>query len=606
VPSDLHDRHPRPLLARSNWTDLGGRWQFAYDDANAGLAERWEQHDAPFTETIEVPFPPESPASGLGDTGFHPIVWYRRSADLSRPDKGRRLLLHFGAVDYSCDLWVNGRHVGGHRGGQTSYDVDITEQLETTGPQSITLRVVDDPLDLEQPRGKQDWETRPHTIWYDRTTGVWQPVWCEEVPALHITSLSLETGSDNTLDYRIRLSGRPTAGSWVRLRISKNGENLADVSASALDSYQTGTVKLQHPTLDVEPSLLQWSPENPVLLDADISVTTADTANVDEVHSYLGVRTVGTDDNSFLLNGRPYYLRLALHQGFWPESHLAGPSGQALRDEVQWVKTLGFNGVRVHQKVEDPRFLYWCDRLGVVVMADAAAAYTFSPRSVERTVAEWMCIVERDRGHPSIIAWVAFNESWGVPLLDTALDQRAAVRALYHLIKAVDPTRPVIGNDGWEHVIGDLVGIHDYTDDPALITARYATREIADETVRTGRPGGHRLAVDTTHSPIPILLTEFGGATLNLGSGKAWSGYDLRESPQDLLNALEATFDAVHACSGLAGFCYTQLADTQQERNGLLTADRVAKADPAHLAAIICGEPTPKSNVLPPRLRSLE
>ncbi len=595
MPSDLHDRHPRPLLARANWSDLGGRWQFAYDDADVGRAQRWEERADSFTESIEVPFPPESSASGLGNNGFHSTVWYRLTSDVALPESGRRVLLHFGAVDYSCDLWVNGRHVDSHQGGQTSFDVDITDQLEGAGPQVLTLRVVDDPLDLEQPRGKQDWESRPHTIWYDRTTGIWQPVWCEEVPVVHITSVGFETGPDNTVNYRIRLSTRPDSGTCVRVRISMDGRVLADVLASAAESYQTGTVKLQHPTLEVEPSILQWSPENPVLLDAEISVTAADSATVDVVHSYLGLRTVGTEGNSFLLNNRPYYLRLALHQGFWPESHLAAPSGQALHDEVQWVKTLGFNGVRVHQKVEDSRFLYWCDKLGVVVMADAAAAYTFSPRSLERTTTEWLRIVERDRGHPSVIAWVAFNESWGVPLVDTAPDQREAVRALYHLIKAVDPTRPVIGNDGWEHVIGDLTGIHDYSVDPRRITKRYATPDIAEETVRTGRPGGRRLTVATTREPGPILLSEFGGATLNLGSEEAWSGYDRRHSPRDLLTALEALFAAVHGAGGLAGFCYTQLVDTQQERNGLLTEDRVPKADPAHLAAIVRGEPLPKA-----------
>ena len=590
MPTDLHDTHPRPLLARTTWTDLSGEWQFAYDDNDDGLSDHWEHTDRAFTDTIQVPFPPESPASGVGDTQFHRILWYRLAFDQAPLSPGRRLLLHFGAVDYTCDVWVNGSHAAAHAGGQTAFDIDITDQLVSGGSQVITLRVVDDPEDLEQPRGKQDWQLSPHTIWYDRTSGIWQPVWTEEVSAVHITSLDLDTDSNNTVHYRVRLSASPDDGAQIRLRISYQQLQLGEICVTVTGRFCSGAIRLDHPTLEVEPALWQWSPENPVLLDAAAILQTPGGVDTDEVHSYLGLRTVATDDRSFLLNGRPYYLRLALHQGFWPETHLASPQGPALREEVQWVKRLGFNGVRTHQKVEDPRFLYWCDKLGVLVMADAAAAYTYSDRSLQRTINEWTRIITQNRGHPSIIAWVAFNESWGVPNLATDPSQRQAVRAAYHLLKALDPSRPVIGNDGWEFVTGDFIGIHDYTNQPSQLIDRYANRGVAQETVRTGRPGGRRLIVTDDAIEHPILLSEFGGATLSVNDGQVWSGYDTRYSAQDLVTSLENLFGAVHALTGIAGFCYTQLADTQQEKNGLLTAERLPKADPDHLAAIIRGE----------------
>ena len=590
MPTDLHDNHPRPLLARTTWTDLGGEWAFAYDDHDEGLAQHWERTEHAFTDTIQVPFPPESPASGIGQTMFHRLLWYRLALDQQVPPPGRRLLLHFGAVDYACDVWINGWHIATHRGGQTAFNIDITDHLASAGRQVITLRVVDDPGDLEQPRGKQDWQLTPHTIWYDRTSGIWQPVWIEEVPAVHITALDLNADGNNMVHYRVRLSATPRIGAQLRLRVSYQNLQLGEICTTVTGPTCSGAIKLHHPTLEVEPDLWQWSPENPVLLDADIILKTSEEVDTDQIYSYLGLRTVTTDDRSFLLNGRPYYLRLALHQGFWPQTHLASPHTPALQEEVQWVKKLGFNGVRTHQKVEDPRFLYWCDKLGVLVMADAAAAYTYSDRSLQRTTNEWMRIITQNRGHPSIIAWVAFNESWGVPNLATDPGQRQAVRAAYHLLKALDPNRPVIGNDGWEYVTGDFIGIHDYTNQPSQLIDRYATRDIAQETVLTGRPGGRRLIV--TDDPIdhPILLSEFGGATLNTSDGKVWSGYDTRHSAQELLTSLENLFGAVHALTGIAGFCYTQLADTQQERNGLLTAERTPKADPDHLAAIIRGE----------------
>jgi hypothetical protein len=333
-----------------------------------------------------------------------------------------------------------------------------------------------------------------------------------------------------------------------------------------------------------------WSPAHPNLIDATISVC-EDGIVRDEVQSYFGLRSVGTHAGRFLLNGLPYYLRMALAQGFWPESHLAAPSEEALRREVELAKELGFNGIRVHQKAEDPRFLYWCDRLGLLVWGEMANAYVFTPSAVGRFTREWLEVVERDISSPSVVAWVPLNESWGVPDLQSAPDQRNYARALYALTKALDPSRPVLANDGWEYLCGDLCGIHDYAASGDTIRRRYGSRGAIVQTLREIQPGGHFIALgEPPGADIPIILSEFGGislppldGTLNWFSHGTVSGTD--EFCERYRDLVEAVFDS----PALAGFCYTQLTDTAQETNGLATAERVPKLDPATLSAITRG-----------------
>lgn len=599
MPTPLHDHHPRPLLARPTWRDLGGDWRFAYDDGDVGLAEHWQRRADVFGQTITVPFPPESPASGIGDTGYHPVLWYRRTVTVDPPSPGRRVMLRFGAVDYRADVWVNGEHVATHEGGQTPFSADITDALAADGQQVLVVRAFDDPHDLEQPRGKQDWQRRPHVIWYERTTGIWQPVWLEEVAGDHVEQLRwTPADTPGEVDLDLRLARRTTGPVRVSVRLELDGRVLAEETCTVTGSRLRRRLVVQDGPHDVEPHHLQWRPEQPTLCQATITVhpageQPADVEPADVVHSYVGFRTVGTNARSFLLNDLPYYLRLALSQNYWPQSHLAAPGAEALRAEVELIKQLGFNGIRVHQKVEDPRFLYWCDRLGLLVWADAAASFSFSTRSLARTTREWIEIVERDAGHPCVVAWVAFNESWGVPHLAHSAAQRDAVRGLYHLLKALDPTRPVIGNDGWEFVSGDLLGIHDYTHDPEAIRDRYADPARLTQTVAAGRPGGRRLTVTDDTPAVPVVLSEFGGFTHAPGDPTTWAGYGVTDSPEQLLERLGALLEAVHAAEGLAGFCYTQLTDTAQERNGLLTEDRKPKADPEMIARIIRGRTTP-------------
>ncbi len=572
--------HPRPQLTRTRWIDLGGAWGFAYDDERRGLDESWQTRVEVYTRTIQVPFPPESPASGIGDTSFHPIVWYRRTFQVSSVDAGKRLLLHCGAVDYRAHVWVNGQLVVTHEGGQTPFSADITTVLHSGEDQVIVIRAEDAPLDLSQPRGKQDWQEQPHNIWYHRTTGIWQPVWLEPVAPTHITQVRWTPDlNSGLLGFTVVLQ-RQEESLHLHVQLSLHGVTLAD------DIYLVqGTEVQRQIAFDragmMNSSTLLWSPESPNLIDATLTLLTGNEI-VDEVQSYAGLRSVGVAHGRFLLNGHPYYLRLALEQGYWSESHLAAPSNEALRREVEVAKELGFNGIRIHQKVEDPRFLYWCDRLGLLVWGEMANAYVFSHSAVERLTREWLEVLARDYSHPCIAVWVPLNESWGIPDVAHSLSQRHYVQALYYLTKTFDPTRPVVGNDGWEHVVSDIYGIHDYSFEGTILRERYGRTEAVERTLREVQPHHRTLALpgsQRTHEP--IMLTEFGGISYSPQSGEPWFGYGTVTSSDAFLAKYRELVDAILDSPAIAGFCYTQLTDTGQETNGLLTAGRESKLDSA-------------------------
>lgn len=586
MPEKSSSVHPRPQLTRTKWLDLRGAWGFTYDDGGQGLDNGWYEREDVFTRTIQVPFPPESPASGIGDSSFHPIVWYRRTFRVPDEYAGKRLLLHCGAVDYRAQVWVNSQLVAAHEGGQTPFSADITAAVQPYGEQVVVIRAEDAPRDLAQPRGKQDWQEQPHSIWYNRTTGIWQPVWLEPVAITHIAGVrwtpDLERG---VLGLTVTLQRQNDLPLRVRAQLVMHGVMLAD------DTYMVQGTEVQRQiafdrTGMMNRDKLLWTPAHPNLIDVTLSLFAGEEL-VDEVQSYVGLRSVGVDSGRFLLNGRPYYLRLALEQGYWPDSHLAAPGDDALRREVELAKSLGFNGVRIHQKVEDPRFLYWCDRLGLLVWGEMANAYVFSPSAVERLTREWLEVLARDYSHPCVVAWVPINESWGVPDVVRDPAQRHYVQALYHLTKALDPTRPTIGNDGWEHLISDIYSVHDYSFDGTTLWERYGSTEAVERTLREVQPNYHSVALPGyRRTNEPIMLTEFGGISYQPRPDRAWYGYGTVKDDEAFLAKYSELLNAILESPAIAGFCYTQLTDTDQETNGLLTANREPKLDPTTIRTI--------------------
>jgi beta-galactosidase/beta-glucuronidase len=578
-----HDNHPRPQLTRERWTDLCGAWRFAHDDADVGIDEGWAERPELLHRTIQVPFPPESPASGIADTGYHPVVWYSRTFEAPhRP--GERLLLHFGAVDYRASVWVNGRLVATHEGGHTPFSADITAVLRADGEQVVTVRAEDLPTDLTQPRGKQDWREEPHSIWYERTTGIWQPVWLEPVPAQRVEAVrwtpDLERG---VLSFRVRVRGADAA-TRVRVRLTLRGELIADATFAVTAPTVAYQLPLDRARISHDRRAYLWAPDHPNLLDAEVTLLSGEQV-VDEVASYVGLRSVAVSGGRFRLNSRAMVLRMVLAQNYWPESHLAAPDPEALRREVELVKELGFNGVRIHQKIEDPRFLHWCDVLGVVAWTELPSALDFDTDTIQRLTREWLEVLERDASAPSVVAWVPFNESWAVPNLEGDPAQQQAVRGLYALTKAIDPTRPVIGNDGWEHVVTDILGIHDYSQEADVLRERYGSREAAHRTLRETQPHYRSIVLaEVGPGSAPMMITEFGGVTYDPDSDAFWNGYGAVDDSKELSARYAALVGALLASPVVSGFCYTQLTDTAQERNGLLFADRRHKADPALIA----------------------
>ncbi|AFZ66474.1 glycoside hydrolase family 2 TIM barrel-domain containing protein [Deinococcus peraridilitoris] len=605
-----HSKHPNPLIERENWRDLCGTWRFAYDDAG-----RWKTpEDVRFDREILVPYPPESKKSGIHDENFHPVVWYGLSVPISAEDQQDRLLLKFGAVDYAAKVWVNGQLLASHEGGHTPFCADVTEAARGSDTLEIVVRAEDDPHDLAKPRGKQDWLPEAHSIWYPRTTGIWQPVWLERVPEIRIEELQWTSHMERwEIGMDVRLLGTVPENLSLRVRLAHGDDVIADDLYRVRWNEVSRRIALADPGIDDFRNELLWSPNHPTLMDATVELLQGDTV-IDRVRSYTALRSVDVQGNRFLLNGRPYYLKMVLDQGYWPDSLMAA-TDEELRRDVELTRQLGFNAARKHQKIENPRWLYWCDVLGLLVWEEMPSPYRFNNTAVERLTREWTEAIKRDASHPCIVAWVPLNESWGVPDLPTNAAHRDYVRALYHLTKTLDPSRPVIGNDGWEHVATDLITVHDYTDDPDVLRLRYGTLESTRRSIEQQRPGDRVITVAGFQvAEQPVILSEFGGIAFvpggNPGKGfgvseyeaeSGW-GYSVSDDEADFLNDYTGLLEATHECFGLSGFCYTQLTDTFQEKNGLLYEDRSPKTDMRALAHATQGSRTPREMTIDPAM----
>lgn len=580
VPSEIpRSEYPRPQFTRSDWLSLNGWWEFEQDPRDEGRDQGWH-HDRPLAQRILVPYPVESVLGGIGDRMASDVVWYRRAVAVP-PGFSGRLRLHFGAVDWAADVWWNGQYLGHHEGGHTPFHVEVpVYALALLGTEAsaheLVLRAVDH-RERAQPRGKQHWAPDSETIFYTRTTGIWQSVWLEPLPDTFIDAVRCTpTLSDGSVRWQITLGGPILAHLAVEVSVwdpdgELDGRLAIPVDGRELDA--TFTVD----RADVRP----WSPETPNLYAVRYRLW-ADGTVMDEVHSYLGFRHLAARDGRLFLNGQPYFLKMVLDQGYFPDGILTAPTADDLRRDVELTKALGFNGARKHQKLEDPQWLYWCDHLGLMAWGEAANAWEFTPQAVDRFTREWAEAVARDANHPALVAWVPINESWGVPDLAADPAQRAFVDALYALTKAWDPTRLVVSNDGWEHTGGDLATVHDYEGNPETLRDRYAQIE----SVIAFRPSGRALyAPGSQHRGEPVLVTEMGGLALAPATHAHdghW-GYTTLDSAADLLARYRGQVEALAASPLVQGFCYTQLTDVEQEVNGLLTDRRDPKVPLAAL-----------------------
>lgn len=579
--------YPRPQLARSDWTCLNGSWQFVIDHEGA---HRYPKNVTFGDTNIVVPFAPETPASGIKDTSFYKAVWYRRQVDAPAMKTGDRLILHFGAVDYNARVWVNNQFVVEHEGGYTPFSADITDHVAAGEAFVICVRAEDNPHDLEKNRGKQDWEESPHGIWYRRTTGIWQTVWMEVVPNTSLQSVTWTPSIDDfTLHFALRFDGPLTDQMRVAVKLASGDEVLADVSYALTGrDVRGGEMKRSVQLTGLsEPSDLPdgsidrireryfWHPNHPNLIDATIELRDAGGATVDTVRSYAQLVKAETKGDRVYINNCADRLRLVLDQGYWAETGMTPPDDEAIKEDIRLIKEAGFNGVRKHNKLEDPRFLYWADRLGLFVWEELPSAYHFTARSMSRSVQCWTEAIERDRNHGCIIAWVPINESWGVLQLPTSSLQREFQRSMYRMTKSLTRGAIVIGNDGWEMVESDIVAVHDYDADTARIAARYAPQNL-EHLFNEEKPGGRVLLLDgMSYRDKPIMITEFGGIKLSKESG-SW-GYSEAKTPEELAARYGELMAVIHALPVLGGFCYTEFTDVYQEANGLFWMDRSPK-----------------------------
>lgn len=572
--SPIRNEHPRPDLQRSAWMTLNGPWAFAFDRQDRGLRDKWYRH-ADFPLTIEVPFAYQSELSGVNSQEACNVVWYRRRMAVPASMRGLRKLLHFGAVDYRADVWLNGQYLGSHEGGYTPFAFDVTDLLRGHTSESTLVVRCEDRLEVDQPRGKQSWKPDPFACWYTPVTGIWQSVWLEGVGEYYPTGLRLTPDlPEGALKVELTLNELPPEGS-VRLTARWKGQLAASQEITVTDRLVRTTLYLRH-SGDLEGVHLWW-PWDPSLYD--LTVETLTKGHVcDRVETYFGMRSIRVEGEHVLLNNQTIQQRLVLDQGFWPHSLYTAPSDDALRLDVELTLRMGYNGARKHQKFEDPRYLYWADRLGLLVWGELPSAYWLRDSEKRNMIRDLSEAIARDYNHPCLITWVPLNESWGVPFIQHQREAQQLADTLYHLVHCLDGTRPVSGNDGWEESCTDLVTVHDYTAWPEQLKPVYTD----EDKLLHSAPGSTRLtsAHGYEHHGKPKLLTEYGGIAMANDAGNGNWGYNGAEAgPAAFLRRFEAITQAFKHMPGFSGYCYTQLTDVYQEVNGLLDMDRRPKAD---------------------------
>lgn len=574
------EEYPRPSFVRDRWLSLNGEWRFDFDDDNNGLKEKWFSDGNRLGQTINVPFAYQSPASGINSQEYHPVVWYARKFTVPEEWENDRILLHFGAVDYEATVWINGILAGQHEGGYVPFHFDITDFL-IKGQNQIVVRVVDEDR-INQPRGKQTARREPWGCWYTPVTGIWQSVWLEPVAKTRFIDIYLKPDIDaenlaiqytlsqveEDLSLEVVVLAEEKLVCQQQLPVPLTQTRWSDTS------WNRGVVNISVPS----PRL--WSPEEPFLYDLILRLKV--NGNVmDEVKTYFGMRKIHTEHGQVYLNNKPYYQRLVLDQGYWPEGIYTAPSMEAIRKDVELTKAMGFNGARKHQKIEDPYYYYFCDKLGLLVWSEMPACYEYDEEGAARLRREWTEAVLRDRSHPSIIAWVPINEGWGVDQIRVKKKPEAVAHlmSLYYLTRSLDNTRLVVSNDGWQHAKTDMLTIHEYTQDAADLRRRYL--EFRKNRHKAAfSPRLPILLPEFEYTGMPILVTEFGGVKVEEQQVEGWGYGKAAASYEEMLERIRQLVDALLEQDEVVGYCYTQLTDVQQEVNGLLTYDHKPKVKP--------------------------
>lgn len=568
---------PRPDRVRPNTVRLDGGWDYASESMAAALFPE-RLRSGPWKQTIRVPFCVESELSGIAQRPAPPVVWYRRTFDAPFPD-APRTLLHFGAADYRTTVWLNGKLLGRHEGGYTPFHFDITDALRPVGNELVVR--VSDTFDPRIPRGKQSVTGRPFSIFYTPVTGLWQSVYMEPAGAAYVQDMNIMSDSHTgAVDLTLEIAGE--AGSY-RIAARAVGPDDAEAEVSVAFRKKDGGLMSVRARLNV-PAPELWSPAHPNLYRLQISLIANRGAVHDELETYFGFRGLEINGTKLLLNDEPIYLKFLLKQGYFPGGHYTPERPEDFRTDVEMFQSMGFNGVRMHQKIESPQFLFWCDVLGFLVWEEMPSGFLFSDRLWNALRAQWAEAVRRDRNHPCIIAWVPFCESWGVHNILYSERARAFVREIAALTKQLDPTRPVVDNSGFEHVETDILDIHQYLGDAAKTRAYYESLRDPKNMEFTVLNLVQRFRVDD--HPVSLLVPgiKYQGQPLVVSEYGGFGFYKTADRP--LLDNFSDYTMAIAESDLFEGYCYTQAYDTELEKNGLLTLGREPKLPVKEIALI--------------------
>jgi beta-galactosidase/beta-glucuronidase len=570
--------YPRPQFERADWQNLNGEWTYQLDLGKSGM-NRHLYESKGFDDKITVPFCAESKLSGVEHKDFIPAMWYHRQIQIPESWQGKRTMLNFGGVDFFTGVYLDGKLVARHWGGNSPFSCDITEYVKDGKPHDLVVRVEDDLRSSTQPSGKQCKNYFSSGPNYTRTTGIWQTVWMEPVSDLGLKSVYIIPDLDNSQfivkpDFRNLQSGQTFEVKF------KDGNRVVASARQSASPVLSIPLKIKN--------VKTWSPEHPFLYDVEMNVYDSNGNIVDRVNSYAGMRKVHVEGNQYFLNNQPYYLRLVLDQGFYPDGIWTAPSDEALRNDIELSKAAGFNGARLHQKVFEERYHYWADKLGYLTWGEAPSwgANLNNPLSGRNFLPEWESVVVRDRNHPSIIAWTPFNETWERPDNDeAALQHDRIIEDVYRITKNLD-YRPVNDASGNYHVITDLWTVHTYQQNPERLAEWFELKD--------GRYPCQDPRRDVPYSGQPFFVDEFGGIKWVIGKQYADNTWGYGEGPrteEEFYERLEGLVDAINNVPYMSGYCYTQLTDVEQEQNGIYNYDRTPKFNMERIKAIFSKVP---------------
>lgn len=592
--------YPRPQFERNAWINLNGEWTYSFDFGGSGLEREWFKSTG-FDQKIIVPFCPESKLSGVEYKDFINHMWYHRTISIPQDWANKQVLLNFGAVYYKSEIYIDGVFAARHFGGTSSFQVDITPYVKAGQTHNLVVYVESDVRSTHQPSGKQNLQFASYGCNYTRTTGIWQTVWMEAVHPEGLQSVQMIPDIDQQ-QLIIRPRFYKELGGKLEVTLKDNGKVVSKetVAANSLSTIILPVKKMK-----------TWSPENPFLYDVELRVIDKAGNVVDEVKSYAGMRKVHIEGKKIYLNNQPYYQRLVLDQGFYPDGIWTAPSDEALKKDIQLSMEAGFNGARLHQKVFEERFYYWADKLGYLTWGEASS-WGMDCNDIETArnfITEWTEIVERDRNHPSILIWTPTNEEFW----PDRVQYPRLMQDLYKLTKAIDPTRPFHGTSGGSHIATDIWTVHNYEQDPAKLkellyndgklmeAPKWEIQLMPKNIGYNGLKYTDQYTFPQYKHDMPYLIDEFGGIKWNpsqqmeSAQNTSWGYGEPPHSLEEFYARLEGLVNTVLSLSDhVWGYCYTQLTDVEQEQNGIYYYDRSPKFDMKRIHAIFCKNPETK------------